>query len=390
MKQVVMAEFSDVRHDARVLKEAATLAGGGYKVLLIMYNASLDRKRQSEGNNVFFVEIPFEKRYDTANWYHRIGRLFAFLRVLASYTFEVLRAKGEYYHAHNFYIGWLVYISSVIHKGKFVYDCHEIIWENDGSFVYRVGILIEKYMTAHALVAIAPSSDRSRLLAEHYKLDRSPIVLSNYPNLTAPHPSPGNRLKKQLGIAFDAKILFFSGMLSVKTRLQDNILRALPSLPENVYFVAVGFGHPGEVRYLAQIARELRVRHRFIILPPVGHRELHEYAACADIGMCLLADLGLAMRFHALNKFYEYASAGLAVLASDFPTFRKEILENPVGPMGAVCDPHDAASVAESLKDLLADPTRLTTYRRNALRLHERIWNWEAQQKTLIQAYAQI
>ena len=53
------------------------------------------------------------------------------------------------------------------------------------------------------------------------------------------------------------------------------------------------------------------------------------------------------------NKMFEYMSAGLPVLASDFPLWREILVPSGAG----VCvDPMDPAAIGASMRTLLADP----------------------------------
>jgi len=387
-----MAEFSDIRYDDRVLKEANTLSGAGYSVRLVMYNADSKRSQiigeQSGGLTKF--SIPFQKRYYSRTRWQRFIRGFAFVSVFAKYFGRIMTLKADYYHAHNFYVGWIVLLSCIIHRGKFVFDVHEIIWEESG-FVYRVGVKIDRLLLSKASLVIAPSDDRARLISEYHHLPELPMALYNYPRADATRSAvTNNLLKQELSLGDDNRILCYSGMLSVKTRLQDNVIKALRSVPETVVMVLIGFGHPGEIALLEETARQYGVSDRVFILGPKPHSVLLQYTRCCDIGISLLKNNGVAFRYHALNKFYEYAASGLAVLASDFPTFRRDIYENSVGRIGSTCHEEDPSSISEAIREMIGDESRLSTLKRNALKAFREHWNWEMQQGRLVAAYNRL
>lgn len=388
-KKVVMAEFSDVRYDARVLKQAQTLASVGYQVHLVMYNTSISTTRRTVSDRIVKTEIPFRNRYSAGKRVNKIRRLLSFLVVLVHYFLRLISLKADFYHAHNFIVGWLVFLGALIHRGTFIYDCHELAW-SEKEFHFRVGKHIEKFLMLRANLLICPSHDRGELIRNYYNLPSMPISLYNYPNLREKNGPSRNSLRKELGLSDKEKILIYTGMLSVKTRLQGNVIKALPKVSARVIFVIIGFAHSDEISGLEALARQHDVSDQVFILPPKEHLELLRYTSCADIGISLLKDNGMAYRYHALNKFYEYVSSGLAVLASDFPTFRKDIFENPIGRIGAVCDEEDPASIAANIETLIWDNERLENYKRNSSRLFREYWNWEKQQAILVNSYNRL
>ena len=388
-KKVLMAEFSDIRYDARVLKQADTLARTGYFVHLIMYNSSTSKSKRAISNNIEKIEIPFKKRYSTRTRLDKILRIISFFNVFAQYFFRLLFFKADYYHAHNYFVGWIIYLSSLIHGGKFIYDCHEIIW-TEKEYYHKFGVYIERFLLLKASLAICPSSDRTKLIKDYYGLKKNLIPLYNYPLINKARKLESNILKNELGAHQDTNILLYTGMLSVRTRLQDNIIKSLPSLPDNVIFVMIGFGHPDEISYLSETANKYNIKNRLFILPPKPYIHLKKYIECADIGISLLKDNGLANRYHALNKFYDYVSCGIAVLASNFPSFRKDILKNPVGPIGRVCDEENPVSISDNIRFLIEDAKRLESFKNNAMKLHKYYWNWEKQAKILVDSYNKL
>jgi len=388
-KKVLMAEFSDVRYDARVLKQAHTLADAGYFVRLVMYNSSISKTKKTLSYNIEKIELPFRKRFSTGTKLNKFLRIFSFLNTFIQYFFRMFFFSADYYHAHNYFLGWILYFEAFIHGGKFIYDCHEIIWTDKESY-HKVGIYIEKFLLSNASLAICPSSDRARLIKDYYHLEKTLLPLYNYPGLESWKKAKSNILKNELGVNQNTKILLYTGMLSVKTRLQDNIIKSLHKIPDNTIFVIIGYGHPDEISFLYEIANQYNVKDKVFILPPKPHIHLKKYTECADIGISLLKDNGLSYRYHALNKFYEYISGGIAVLASDFPTFRNDILENPIGPIGCVCDEEDPNSISKNIQYILEDEKRLASFKSNSRKLYKNYWNWGKQAKTLLDSYRNL
>lgn len=87
------------------------------------------------------------------------------------------------------------------------------------------------------------------------------------------------------------------------------------------------------------------------------------------------------------TKLFEYLAAGIPVVASDFPLWRKIITS---GGFGLVVDPTDPRAIADAITYLLEHPTEaeaMGARGRQAVREH---YNWEAQANTLRQAYVEV
>jgi glycosyltransferase involved in cell wall biosynthesis len=86
-------------------------------------------------------------------------------------------------------------------------------------------------------------------------------------------------------------------------------------------------------------------------------------------------------------KLFEYMSAGLPVIASDFPYWR-ELLE-PIG-CASFVDPLDPVRIAAAIDDLLSNEERAREMgMRGAAAVRERL-NWEQEAPKLFDLYARL
>jgi glycosyltransferase involved in cell wall biosynthesis len=84
---------------------------------------------------------------------------------------------------------------------------------------------------------------------------------------------------------------------------------------------------------------------------------------------------------------FEYMAAGLPVIAADFPRFR-DIIE---GSRCGICvPPRNPADIAGAIEWILDHPEEAREMGRRGRRLVLDIFNWEGQEKSLLQLYQRI
>jgi glycosyltransferase involved in cell wall biosynthesis len=87
------------------------------------------------------------------------------------------------------------------------------------------------------------------------------------------------------------------------------------------------------------------------------------------------------------NKMFEYMSAGIPVIASDFPLWREIILGNDCG---LLVDPLNPEQIAKAIDKLIRDPERAERMGQNGRRAVEERYNWGAEERKLISFYDNI
>ncbi|KIY41314.1 glycosyl transferase [Pseudomonas sp. 10-1B] len=87
------------------------------------------------------------------------------------------------------------------------------------------------------------------------------------------------------------------------------------------------------------------------------------------------------------NKMFEYMSAGIPVIASDFPLWR-QIIDG--SNCGVLVDPMNPQSIAMAIDSLARDPGRAKALGENGRAAVKAKYNWDIESKKLLACYAQL
>lgn len=86
-------------------------------------------------------------------------------------------------------------------------------------------------------------------------------------------------------------------------------------------------------------------------------------------------------------KMFEYMAAGVPVVASDFPLWKKIVVD---GNCGVCVDPLDTNSIAEGIMKILSDPERARVMSENGKQLIKEVYNWDIEKKKLVDFYRKL
>lgn len=87
------------------------------------------------------------------------------------------------------------------------------------------------------------------------------------------------------------------------------------------------------------------------------------------------------------NKMFEYMSAGVPVIASDFPLWR-EIIEG--SQCGLCVDPRDPNAIARAIDFLVNNPGEAEQMGRNGQKAVNECYNWDREERKLIDIYSSL
>ncbi len=375
---ICMPVVSDLTHDARVWKEARTLARGGKSVRLIGMEYDIDKPTDRVVDGIDVRAIPFGSR-------SRPGALTRGVSVLRLWL-EILRTKASAVHCHNIHPAPAALLAARRwrrpRQAALIYDAHELY----GSVRRRsrpqswlgagLSRLVERWMTRRADEVITTNGSRAgELLRRHGR--RDVVVLANLPE-AVPELRPFDP-----GFPPDRRVLLYQGGIYATARAFREAIAALRLIPE-FDLVIIGFGRESEIEAVRRMAREAALEDRVHILPPLPFDRLVDGAVMADVGLVPLKPISINSWLGDTNKLFEYLMAGLPVVGSDFPEVRT-VLALGEPRVGEVFDPESPESIAAAVATV-ADGS-LDARRREARRLALQRFSWETQGDLLLDAH---
>ena len=297
---------------------------------------------------------------------------------------------ADVYHGHDLTALPAAVRARSRNGGLLVYDSHESFMDS-GTNVNRSrwgkAILrwFERRQARHATALVTVNRSLGEILGARFRIKRVVVVYNTPARWEAPAERP-NLLREATGLPADAPIALYHGAFFLHRGLEELAAALLEPGMERVHAVYLGYG--SQEANLREMADDPRYGGRIHVLDAVAPAVLPLWVASADVGVMPIQASTLNHRLSSPNKLFESLATGLPVVVSDFLEMRRIVLEDPDGPLGAVCEPADPASVAAAIRSILD----LSQVERDALRArclraaHER-WNWETESARLVDLY---
>jgi glycosyltransferase involved in cell wall biosynthesis len=405
---VVMFLYGSGVFDPRVHRSATTLAAAGYRVTMVGLRAAgvPDRERAGWGDIVRVGRSETRRALDRQNPLRARRRPFRFWQALWLINYArryhgwrsaaiaaALEASGEatrvIWHGHD-----LTGLSPAAgaqgrRNGPLVYDSHELYLES-GSLphlpqpVWRRLFAYERSLANRADLVITVNQSIAEELSARYEIPTPRVVMNCPPSAIARIEEGGATLREVVG--GNGAIMVIHGALTRGKGLLQAV-EVLRALPADVSLVVVG--PPGELSgRLRELADSEELKGRLHLLAPAPQTELIRLLSGADVALITFTPDTLNQRYATPNRLFESLAAGVPVVVSDFPELRRIVLADRVG---LVCDPTDPASIAAAVVQLLdEDPEVRTARRLRARSAFEGLYNWERQERELIEGYSYL
>jgi glycosyltransferase involved in cell wall biosynthesis len=351
--------------DVRIfVKQCRTLARAGYDVHLVAPGA---RDEVIDGVHLHAVQRSGS------------GRLSRMTATVSAVYRKARELDGDIYHVHD---PELMPVALLLTRGgkKVVYDSHEHLPQQ-----IRTKPWIPRPLRRPlAVVADAAERTATRFLsavvtAEPYVqerfLGRSPrvVTVNNFPMLEE---------FARPDAAWDGKenAVCYAGSIS-ELRGAREMLAAI-TIAETRLLLAGRFSPAGLEEELASDPGWDRVE----FLGVLSREELAAMLGRARAGLVVLHPVPNYLDANP-TKMFEYMSAGIPVVASNFPAWARIVDAHRCG----LCvDPTSPAAIAEAITWLHEHPAEAEEMGRNGRRAVEAVYNWQAEESSLLGLYQQL
>lgn len=355
--------------DTRIVhKECATLAEAGYEVVLI---APGQGAALPEGVRHRSVPLPR-------------GRLERFSKTIADVYRAACDERAHIYHFHDpELIG--VGIALRARGARVIFDVHEDIPRDIKTKPWLPAVLRGPVsavafgilqLVQRAFTAIVPATPSIALGFSH---DRT-IVVRNYPRFE-------QFTNGQVHVPFDRRpaLALYAGSITVLRGVEQMVAAmADPEMPQDARLLLAGpFEDDALRRRMSSVPGWARVDAPGIL----DRAALRTAFERARVGLLLFQPA--PNHDHAMpQKFFEYLSAGLPVIASDCLQAYREIVD--AYHCGILVDPRDVKAIARAMCWLLSNPQQAQAMGERGRTAVRGRYEWESEARNLVRLYAEI
>ena len=354
------------RYDTRIfLKECTSLATHGYSTSLIV----ADGKGDEQKNNVAIYDVGASK-----------GRLDR-MRNAPSRVFEkAVELDADIYHLHD---PELIPIGLKLKKRgkKVIFDAHEDLPSQILSKHY-INILIRKPLSI--LVRMLESQACSRLDAvvaatpfirdKFIKINKNTVDINNYPKLQEFNNLPTDN--KQEG-----QVCYIGGIADVRGIVEIVQAMELTNNKSSLKVAGSFIDKSLEPKVKAMTGWE-----KTVYLGFVGREAIKETLSESIAGLVTLHPT-LSYIDSLPVKMFEYMSAGIPVIASDFPLWRSII---DAAQCGICVDPLEPQEIADAIDYLVDNPDIAINMGENGRIAVMEKYNWAIEEKKLFKLYGDL
>jgi glycosyltransferase involved in cell wall biosynthesis len=371
--KVCVLVWNGFTHDARVRREARSLAARGARVRIVCI-CTPSRSVESETEDG--VEVI---RVRTESWLSRrlergLGSVLQELRGSTGMLREVLTFSPDIVHGNDVNTLLPAWLGARLCGAGLVYDAHEISADREGyrrrAWLVR---LLERTFGKRADARITTTRMRADWFEENYGF-KDVYVVQNRPEYSA---VTSNLIRERLPIPPGDLVVLYQGGLQAGRGLR-NLIRAVQPL-DGVQLVFVGDGtQRNELEALAEGHRD---RIHFVGQVPLA--ELPLWTASADVGVQVLRNTCLNHYTTDSNKLFEYVMGGLPVIASDFPEIRAIVDTHQIG---LLVNPEDVVEVRGAIEKFAGNAAFRSGCARNSCSARCAL-DWASQEPSLLAAH---
>ena len=302
--------------------------------------------------------------------------LFTLLEFLLRSFFIINKFKPSVIHCHDTLALPIAILFKVFHsKLKVIYDAHELGASRNGigNFFSKIVYFFEKITWRFIDHFISVSPSIIKWYEEEYGRKKNTLIL-NSPEIETKKTENSNGFRKKFLINDDEKLFIYVGEIN-KGRGIINLLEIFKDLKSRILFL----GYGPLVNKVKDFENNYSNIHYHEAVEPDSLVSLIQEA---DVGLCLVERVSLSDYFCLPNKLFEYAFAGLPVIASDFPDIKFFVEKYD---LGFCCD---SGSIKDIKKNLERYESIIKISKKEVSKLYD--LSWQKQELNLINVYRRL
>ena len=305
-----------------------------------------------------------------------LRHLFTLLEFFLRSFFIINKFKPSVLHCHDTLALPIAILFKVFHsKLKVIYDAHELGSNRNGidNFSSKIVYFFEKITWRFIDHFISVSPSIIKWYEEEYGRKKNTLIL-NSPEIETKKTENSNGFRKKFLINDDEKLFIYVGEIN-KGRGITNLLEIFKDLKSRILFL----GYGPLVNKVKDFEKNYSNIHYHEAVEPDSLISLIQEA---DVGLCLVERVSLSDYFCLPNKLFEYAFAGLPVIASDFPDIKFLVEKYD---LGFCCD---SGSIKDVKKNIERYESIIKISKNDLSKLHD--LSWQKQELNLINVYRRL
>jgi glycosyltransferase involved in cell wall biosynthesis len=360
-ERVVHLSTAHPRDDVRIFhKECRSLAAAGFEVHLLVADGKGDERRADVQITDIGAVQGRMRRILLQPW-----RMWSFARAL----------RAHLYHFHD---PELIPVALLLRAGghAVVYDAHEDVPRAVLSKYWiapwlrrLVAGVFERFEDFAARRFSAVVAATPHIARRFRRLNARCVDVNNYPLL--------EELAADIAATPEGRVLCYLGGIGI-IRGAIEMITAVGRTDAKLV-LAGAFENTATETLLRRLPAWRQVDYRGV----VTRAEVHRIMATSRAGLIFFHPEPNHVDAQP-NKIFEYMSAGLPVLASDFPLWR-DLLQ--ASNAGRCVDPLDVDAIARCIDALLADPVRAREMGERGRTAVARQFNWTHEERKLVSLY---
>lgn len=364
--EIVHLTSVHARYDTRIfLKQCHTIAEAGLKITLIV----ADGKGNEQKDGITILDVGFLQ-----------GRLKRILLTTQQIFAEAKKLNADLYHFHD---PELIPVGLCLQRlgKKVVFDAHEDVPKQLLNKPYLNPVL-RKFLSLafsffeqlscrylDAIVSATPTIND-----KFCEINHQTITIHNFPIL-------GELSTKVDWYQKSNNVCYVGGI--TRNRGAVEMIKALEQTQTEATLILAGKLSDSSIFAMMQ---GLYGWHSVQYLGFLDRKDVRDVLAQAVVGLVLLHPIPNYVDALPI-KMFEYMSAGIPVIASDFPLWRSIVEANDCG----ICvSPFDVKAIARAIDDIVANPKRAQQMGQNGQQMVQEAYNWSIEADKLLGLYKSL